>query len=246
MEPLLYTDLVSFYHLIDPLEDHKDEGHEYGSVLLEAVGDATRLLELGSGAGHGAYYIKTKFEKVTLADLSGSMLGRSKELNPDCEHILGDMRDIRLPTSYDAVLIHDAISYITTPSDLRATLDTVYHHLRLGGAALLVPDTVKEDFKEGYEDHAGDDEHRSLRCLSWSHDPNPADDIQQVDYAFLLRENGVVKAVHDVHTCGLFSLQTWTELCHEAGFETKIVERSLPEEYTEHGYTDKMFLCIKR
>lgn len=53
MEAKLYSDLVRFYHLLDPLADHEDEGEELGAVLKRAVPQATRLLELGAGAGLG-------------------------------------------------------------------------------------------------------------------------------------------------------------------------------------------------
>jgi len=33
MKTLLYDTLVSFYHLLDPLEEHADEAEELGSVL---------------------------------------------------------------------------------------------------------------------------------------------------------------------------------------------------------------------
>ncbi len=33
----------------------------------------------------------------------------SRELNPDCEHVLGDMRTLRLGRTFDAVFVHDAV-----------------------------------------------------------------------------------------------------------------------------------------
>lgn len=47
-------------------------------------------------------------------DLSSRMLEHSRRLNPDGRHHLGDMRTIRLDSVFDAVLIHDAISYMLT------------------------------------------------------------------------------------------------------------------------------------
>ena len=52
---------------------------------------------------------------MTLVDLSAEMLEVSRQLNPECEHIQGDMRTIRLGRQYDAVLVHDAVDYVTTP-----------------------------------------------------------------------------------------------------------------------------------
>jgi SAM-dependent methyltransferase len=245
MTALLYHELVSFYHLLDPLEDHADEAEVYGDRLKAAVPNATSLLELGSGAGHGAHYIKDRFEHVTLTDLAEAMLERSKALNPDCEHVLGDMRSIRLGRSFDCVLIHDAITYMTTRDDLRAAVETAWVHLRSGGAALLIPDCTKESFVECHEDHAGDDDERSLRCIEWSHDPDPGDDTHVTDFAFLLRERGEVRALHERHVHGLFATAVWLEVCREVAFAVEPIVRPLPDEYIGGAYTDTMFLCRK-
>ncbi len=74
------------------------------------------------------------------------MLELSQTLNPECEHIQGDMRTLRLGSTFDVVLVHDAIAYMTTEDDLRAVLDTVSAHLRAGGVGILVPDTTRELF----------------------------------------------------------------------------------------------------
>lgn len=245
MEPRLYDELVPFYHLLDPLDDHRDEAEAFAEVLHAAVPGARALFELGSGAGHGAHFLAPRFETATLCDRSAAMLARSRTLNPDCVHVEGDMRTIRLGRSFDCVLVHDAITYMTTRADLLAVIETAHAHLRPGGAALLVPDCVKESFCESHEDHAGDDGERSLRCIAWSWDPDPDDETHVGDFAFLLREGGEVRAVHDRHLFGLFATQTWLELCARAGFEVEVVRRPLPEEYVGSAYTDQMFLCRK-
>ena len=246
METLLYNRLVPFYHLLDPLEDHADEAEEFGAVLKGAVPEARTLLELGAGAGHGAHYVKTKFEAATLTDLSRAMLERSKSINPECEHRVGDMRSLRLKREFDCVLIHDAISYLTTADDLLATVTTAFTHIRPGGAALLVPDCTKESFRECHEDHDGDDEERSLRCISWSYDPDPTDTTHLTDFAFLLREHGEVSAVHDRHVYGLFAESEWVTICSQVGFEVDLISRPLPPDYADSAYTDRMLLCRKR
>lgn len=242
MTPLLYDTLVQFYSLLDPIEDHADEAEVFGDLLVAAVPGATSLLELGSGAGHGAYYIKSRFPAVTLTDLSEPMLARSRSLNPVCEHVQGDMRSIALGRVFDCVLCHDAVAYMLSETDLREVFQTAFDHLRPGGAALFVPDSLKESFVECHEDHAGDDDTRSLRGISWSYDPDPTDDTYVYDFAFLLREDGEVRAVHDRHICGLFTQDTWVRLATSVGFEPEVVARPLPQEYEASGYTNKMFL----
>ena len=42
--------------------------------------------------------------------LRGGMLALSRALNPECEHLEGDMRSVRLERHFDAVFVHDAIA----------------------------------------------------------------------------------------------------------------------------------------
>jgi SAM-dependent methyltransferase len=146
---------------------------------------------------------------MTLTDLSEDMLATSRELNPECEHILGDMRTLRLDRDFDAVFAHDAVSYLTTREDVRATVKTAAVHLRPGGVALFVPDHVRETFRPS-TDHGGtDSQDRAFRYLEWTWDPEPDDDTYVAEYAFLIREGDEVRVEHDRHVCGAFPRNVW-------------------------------------
>ena len=112
--------------------------------------------------------------RLTLVDLSEPMLQVSRALNPTAAHHQGDMRTVRLGEQFDAVLIHDAIDYMTTEDDLRQAIETAYAHVRPGGIAVLVPDDVAESFEQR-TDHGGSDaaDGRAARYLEWSWDPDP-------------------------------------------------------------------------
>ena len=97
------------------------------------------VLELGSGGGHVALHLKQRFA-MTLVDLSEDMLAVSRRLNPECEHLQGDMRTVRLGRTFDAVFVHDAVDYMTTEADLRRAIETAFAHCRPGGIAVFVPD----------------------------------------------------------------------------------------------------------
>ena len=146
------------------------------------------MLELGSGGGNNAFYLKSKFE-MTLVDLSPQMLAVSRTLNPECDHREGDMRTVNLGRTFDAVFVHDAIAYMTSAADLSAAIRTAFRHCRAGGVALFVPDCVRETFvaETKHGGHDGDDG-RSLRYLMWVVDPDPTDTTYRTDFAILLRE----------------------------------------------------------
>ena len=57
-------------------------------------------------------------------DLSEAMLARSRRLNPGDSHHVGHMRTVRLGETFDAVLVHDAISYMTSEADRLSVLET--------------------------------------------------------------------------------------------------------------------------
>jgi hypothetical protein len=227
----LYGDLAPWFHLLTAPRDYADEAaFTLGLLRQNVVGPIDTMLELGSGGGNMASHLKAA-ARLTLTDLSMEMLAVSATINPECEHVAGDMRTLRLERTFDAVLIHDAICYMTTEADVRAALATAFVHLRPGGAAIFEPDHTRETFASG-TDHGGEDgpagpdgrPGRALRYLEWTTDPDPSDTNYQVDYAVLRREvDGSVTVSHDQHIEGLFPRATWLALLSEVGFDASAV-----------------------
>ena len=238
MKLALYHELVPWYRLLDPTEEHREEAEVFAAAFRRAVtGSCATLLELGSGAGNNAFHMKQHFH-CTLADPSEPMLGLSREINPTCEHLVGDMRTLRLDRTFDAVLVHDAVVYMASEADLLAAAQTAFVHTRPGGAALFAPDCVRETFKDYAGLHEGDEGDLSLRCVEWSWDPDPEDDQCTVEYAFLLRRGTEMRAVHDSHIEGVFAQATWLRVLTSAGYEVEMIDRPIGE-----GESDRVFLC---
>jgi SAM-dependent methyltransferase len=217
--PRFYDQLAEWWPLFSPPIHYGEEAADLLARLepVSRSGFAT-LLELGSGGGSLASHLKPHF-LLTLTDRSPGMLAVSRAVNPEAEHLAGDMRTLRLNRTFDVVLVHDAIMYATTEADVRATIETAAAHVRPGGTVLVVPDFTKETFTPGTE-HGGEDgtDGRGLRYLEWHWDPDSADDTYLVDYAFLLREaTGDVRAVHDRHVEGLFTRAQWLSWFAAAG-----------------------------
>jgi SAM-dependent methyltransferase len=227
-EPRLYRDLASWFHLLTAPEDYADEARLYTGLIREASEHPVRtVLELGSGGGNNASHMKAEFH-LTLVDRSQEMLEVSRSLNPECEHIEGDMRSVRLDRTFDAVFVHDAIAYITSEADLRAAMGTALLHCRNGGVALLVPDFVREQFRPRTSHGGHDGVSRSLRYLEWIWDPDPTDTTYVVDFAYLMRDETGVQVEQDRHICGLFDEATWLRLLSEVGFQPEA--RSVSDE----------------
>lgn len=225
----MYGELASWFHLITAPAEYADEAdevvrllREHGVELGPANPDAT-LLELGSGGGNTASHLKAH-ARLTLTDLAPAMLALSATLNPECEHVEGDMRTLRLGRTFDGVLLHDAVSYMTTEADLRAAMETAFVHLRPGGALVLFADFTAETYQPKTE-HGGHDEPggRSLRYLEWTYDPDPADTTVVTDFAYLLRDpDGSTRVLDDRHVEGVFPRATWLRLLAEVGFNATV------------------------
>jgi SAM-dependent methyltransferase len=217
--PKLYEELAAWWPLMSAPADYAEEAAFFADALAGAcVRPPHTVLELGSGGGNNASHLKARFEMV-LVEPSAGMLAVSRALNPECEHVQGDMRTARLGRLFDAVFVHDAVSYMTTEDDLRQAIATASIHCRPGGAALFAPDAIRETFRPA-TDHGGHDgDGRGLRYLSWRWDPDPADTTYVTDYAYLLRTpDAPMRVEHDRHVEGLFARADWLRLLAEGGF----------------------------
>jgi SAM-dependent methyltransferase len=219
----LYDELARWWPLFSPPEHYSEEAAHLLQLINEAGPEPPRtMVEFGSGGGSNAFHLKRHF-RLTLVDLSPAMVAISRSYNPECEHLVGDMRSVRLGRVFDAVFIHDAIMYMTTEADLRRALETAWTHCAAGGTAVLVPDCVRETFQASTSHGGEDGVDRGLRYLEWQFDPDPSDTSYSAHFAFLLREGGQMHVERDEHTFGLFVREHWLQLLRQVGFEPRAV-----------------------
>lgn len=214
----LYDELADWWPLMSPPAEYAAEAGPIANLLsVNATTDRPRLLELGAGGGHLASHLKARFE-MTLVDLSPRMLDQSRRLNPECRHLSGDMRSLRLGERFDAALVFDAISHMQTEADLLAVMRTARAHLAPGGVALFCPDWTVESFTPATSMGGINGAARGLRYLEWTH-PTIRGTTYESDLVYLLREaDGTRRVVTDRMVLGIFPRETWTRLLTEAGF----------------------------
>jgi ubiquinone/menaquinone biosynthesis C-methylase UbiE len=193
-QPKLYTELAGWWQLVSPTEDYADEAAFFKKLFR--VENARTLLELGSGGGNVAWFLKKDFA-LTLTDISGVMLAESKTQNPELVHIQGDMRTLRLGKAFDGVLIHDAIMYMTSEEDLRAALVTAYVHCKFGGVVVIAPDWVTETFRPQTTHEEVDAGGRGVRYLQWIWDADPNDTRVNYELILALKEGDDLRTVVD-------------------------------------------------
>lgn len=214
----IYNEFADWFHLLTHPSEYVGEAADYVRIIQTACPGARTLLELGAGGGNNAFHMKRALA-CTLTDVSPNMLRLSRSINPECEHIVGDMRTLRLGRLFDAVFVHDAVEYMTTASDVSQAAATAFAHTRPGGVALFVPDGTKETFRESVGTGGRDGpDGRGLRYLEWTMDADPSDDRYEVHFACLMRNGAAVDPIHDRHEHGLFTRQQWLDMLAASGF----------------------------
>jgi SAM-dependent methyltransferase len=230
MTPRLYADLAWVWPFLSPPEDYADEFAVYHRLFQEnGIRDGATLLHLGSGGGSLDWHLKQHY-RLTGVDLSPAMLTHAQGVNPEVEYVPGDIRTVRLGRTFDAVLLHDAIAYLTTLDDLRAGLQTVAAHLPPGGVLLCLPEQLPSHFEQHHTAAQTRGEGaRSVTTIEVDFDPDPADRTFETTYVFLIRENGALTVEVDTHVVGFHDL---TEILHTltaVGFQPSISRENLGE-----------------
>ena len=235
----MYTELADWFHLVTDPADYREEAAFYWKAMQTAAdGDIATVLELGSGGGNNASHLKQHAD-LTLVDISPAMLAVSERINPECEHLVGDMRTIRLHRTFDAVFIHDALDYLLSEPDVRRAVETAARHVNPGGVVVLAPDHVTDTFQPSTSEGGHDDGTRSLHYQERTWDPDPADRTYLADYTYRLSEPGRPdRVIEDRHELGLFPRTTWVDALTAAGLEAEVV----PFDHSEVARTLEVFL----
>ena len=222
--PRLYRDLAHLWPVLSPPSDYGAEADAVRGVLDELVptrrGERRSVLELGAGGGHTLFHLGEAFDCVA-ADVSPEMLRLCRVLNPGIDTVVGDMRTMRLDQRLEAVLIHDAIDYMTTPADVEATLATAAAHLRQGGVMLVAPTYTTQTFHDG---EVASDQHRAdgICVTSISHVARIDSGGFELVMLLLLHTPGqAAEVVVDRHRCGLFTDEAWRAMVEAAGFDLR-------------------------
>ena len=220
----MYGEFAHLWQQISAPQDYAEEAAELREVMFDLLQGGPepyrpKVLEMGVGGGNSLSHL-TDFVDAVATDVSPSMLEISRQLNPSAEHVIGDMRTMRLDRMFDAVIVLDAISYMLTLDDLRQTFATARAHLESGGVFIAGPDwlegiTVVPNLscKLGSAD--------DLSYAEYVHDPDTSDTQIELIFDFYLPQpDGSVRVEEDRHQHGIFPLETWLLTLREAGFDS--------------------------
>ena len=234
----LYNGLAWIWPIMSPPEDYIDEALYFVKLADKYAPKSPRkALNLGCGGGHVDYTLKKYFD-LTGVDQSEAMLELARKLNPEINYVRGDMRDVRLDNLFDAVIVHDAISYMLTEDDLKRVFETAFLHLKPGGIFMAIVEETPDKFRQSkinYFTHA----RNGVEITSVEHfyDPDPRDSVYDYVLIYLIKQNKQLMVEVDNHTCGIFPLTTWKNLLAEEGFENHHEEYYQSAEYPNENYT---------
>ncbi len=177
------------------------------------------MLHLGSGGGSLDCQLKTTY-RVTGVDVSAAMIMHAKRVNPEVEYVCGDIRTVRLGRTFDAVLVHDAIAYMTSVTELEQVYHTAAAHLEPGGVMVALPEELRTRFvQDRTEVKTRTRGARTVTFLEVDHDPDPADHSFEAVFVLVIREGKDVRIETDRHVLGLFELYEFLDAMRSAGFD---------------------------
>jgi SAM-dependent methyltransferase len=232
----LYGELAWLFPIITPLEHYLDETEQLCRLIrqLSRV-PVESVLHLGCGAGHSDFVLKRHFH-LTGIDVSPSMLGLARKLNPEVDYRQADMRELDLDRRFQAVISVDALGYLASEEELECTFRGAYRHLEPGGLFLFVLEETRGSFIQDRTVHWTKKQGElTVTLIENNHDPDPADDTFEYTLLYLIRRGSNLRIETDRHLCGLFSEEVFLRRLEEAGFEASRLEWRPPKEALEYA-----------
>ena len=244
----LYRDLAWLWPMWGDAEEYRAESELFATLIKQyARIGVSNILDIGCGGGKNTFHLKRNFA-LTGIDVSEEMLALARDLNPDCDFRLGDMRDFQLGREFDSVFINDAITYMSTKADLLSAFLSTFRHVRPGGVVITYPDHIKETFvqnqtKVSRAKAPSKPANLDVIFIENSYDPDPDDDSYEFTLVYLIREDGRLRIEHDLHVGGVFALDVWRESLRTVGFE--VHEEGWGENPGPSEQQLPVFVCVR-
>lgn len=204
-----------------------DEAVDISARIRERCADATSLLDVACGAGTHLQTFVTQFDRVAGIEPGVAMRKLAQQRMPDVPLYEGDMRDLRLDTTFDAVTcLFCAISCMTTVADMRAAVASMARQLNPGGVLAIEPWWFPERFLDGWVggDLVAEDGRRTLARVSRSTLEGRATRMEE---RWLIGDETGFKEVRHVTMLTLFTRDEYERAFLDAGCTVEFVEEWL-------------------
>ncbi len=125
-------------------KDYGAESSQIRSLIEQRKPEARTLLDVACGTGGHLRHLQETYE-VTGVDLDPEMLEQARELLPDARLVEGDIRDLDLGETFDAVVcLFSSIGYLEDTDELDVAVGSMADHLNAGGV-LVIDGWVRPD-----------------------------------------------------------------------------------------------------
>jgi SAM-dependent methyltransferase len=101
--------------------------------LVESLGPRS-VLDAGCGTGRVAVELARRGLDVTGVDVDPSMLEKARAKQPDLPWVLGDLAEVDLGRTFDAVVLAGNVMIFLTPGSEAGVVTNLARHLSPGGA----------------------------------------------------------------------------------------------------------------
>jgi SAM-dependent methyltransferase len=227
----VFCHYANYYDLLYEDKDYKSEAKHVNEVLKKCMCEIQSILELGCGTGAHAVHLIRSGYTIHGVDLSEAMLTRAERNKKNLDSSLsrrlsfskGDIRDVRLEDTYDAVIaLFHVISYLPNNEDIMAVLSTARSHLKKGGIFLFdcwYGPAVLSQQPEVREKRFENDRFRILRVAEPKMIANA--NIVEVNYRLSVEEkaNGRIEKIEETHRMRYFFKPEIEMFLSLAGFQ---------------------------
>lgn len=220
---------AAYYDLLYKDKDYAGEAAYVLDILAGHGCVPGSLLELGCGTGghagewarHGLRVQGVDVNPHMLAQLERRKAGLAPEAAARLAAVPGDIRDVRLERTFDAVVsLFHVFSYLAEDADLRSGLETAAAHLLPGGMALFDCWHGPAVLAQGVEHRTRTLENDRIRVVRAAR-PVLREDAGQVDvhYAIEVRDkaSGETRTFHERHQMRYLFAEHVASLAGQAG-----------------------------
>lgn len=217
----MYFERAHLWPIITPVDAYADEMVFWMRAFHDELGGPpASLLDLGSGGGHHLHFLEAG--RVVAVDLSEQMLRLCAELNPGVETICADMLAVELPGRFQAITVHDSLTYLTSRQQVIELFLNARRHLQPDGVLLFAPDYFRDHFDGPYTSLTRNCERGlDVTLTHYEYDPDPQDTTFSAHYVSFVRQGSELNIFQEEQCLGLFDREHWFDMAREAGYEVK-------------------------
>jgi SAM-dependent methyltransferase len=209
-------------------KDYAAESEQIRSLIERRVPEARTLLDVACGTGGHLRHLREAFE-VTGVDLDPEMLEQARRFLTDVRLFEGDMCNLDLGETFDAVVcLFSSVGYVEGTDDLDVAVGSMARHVNTGGI-LVVDGWVRPDawIDRGHisVDVATADPSVKVARVVRS---ERTGDCTVLEMHYLIATPDRVDHLVEHHRLTLFEPQAYESAFAKAGLEVEVVESPMP------------------